>query len=195
MRTVVLLYPPPADFEELLDRRRRTGADRHDEVWEGVLHMAPAPNLRHAALQAQLLELLGPYARARSLIAVGDFNLGQADDYRVPDAGVHHGKTHGLYSPTAALVVEILSPGDATAQKVPFYAARLVDELVIVDPDGHTVQWLALDAGEAGAAQPRARRRGAEAGGSDRLARLTVGRPCPGRGGAATPLPGSSARS
>ena len=32
--------------EYMLWERRRTGADRWDEMWEGVLHMAPAPNKR-----------------------------------------------------------------------------------------------------------------------------------------------------
>ncbi len=148
MPTIVLPDPPPADWLELEERRRRTGADRHDEVWEGVLHMAPAPNLRHAALQAQVLQVLGSAAGDRGLIAVGDFNLGAADDYRVPDAGLHRDITQGLYATTAALVVEILSPGDATPQKLPFYAAHNVDELVIIDPDARTVQWLALDASD-----------------------------------------------
>lgn len=148
MPTVVLPDPPPAEFEELLERRRRSGADRHDEVWEGVLHMAPAPSLRHAALQARLLQLLGPPASARGLTAVGDFNLGTADNYRVPDAGLHRGTSHGLYAASAVLVVEILSPGDATPEKLPFYAEHRVEELVIVDPDERTVQWLALHGGE-----------------------------------------------
>jgi hypothetical protein len=41
--------------------------------------------------------------------------------------------------------VEILSPGDETPAKLPFYAAHDVDELVIVDPLSRTVRWLALD--------------------------------------------------
>jgi Uma2 family endonuclease len=54
----------------------------------------------------------------------------------------------GTYVPTAALAVEILAPGDDTWEKVPFYAGRGVEELVIVDPRGRTVRWLALDDGE-----------------------------------------------
>ncbi|MGI8413509.1 MAG: hypothetical protein ACR2QA_13710 [Solirubrobacteraceae bacterium] len=53
MRTL-LSDPPPAEFEELLERRRRWGADRRDEVWEGVLHMNPAPSIAHGDLVAQL---------------------------------------------------------------------------------------------------------------------------------------------
>lgn len=45
-------------------------------------------------------------------------------------------------------MAEILSPDDETAEKDPFYAARHVDELLIVDPVEHAVQWLALEHGE-----------------------------------------------
>jgi hypothetical protein len=64
MRTLVL-EPVPAEFEALLERRRRWGADHYDEVWEGVLHMSPAPHMRHARLAAQLLVILAPLAHAR----------------------------------------------------------------------------------------------------------------------------------
>ena len=40
--------PPPAGFEELLERRRELGQDLLDEVWEGVYHVNPAPAARHA---------------------------------------------------------------------------------------------------------------------------------------------------
>jgi Uma2 family endonuclease len=35
-------------------------------------------------------------------------------------------------------------PGDDTPKKVPFYAKHGVEELVIVDPQQQTVEWLAL---------------------------------------------------
>jgi len=61
MRTVVL-DPPTAGLEEVFERRRRSGLDRLDEVWEGVLHMVPAPSYGHARLGQQLAEILGPRA-------------------------------------------------------------------------------------------------------------------------------------
>lgn len=39
--------PPPAEFRALLERRRRWGADRFDEVWEGVYRIMPAPGAAH----------------------------------------------------------------------------------------------------------------------------------------------------
>ncbi len=143
MRTLVLDPPPPA-VEQLLEQRRRTGADRRDEVWEGVLHIAPVPHSRHARLQWQLALLFDGPARTAGLEPSSEFNLGEPDDYRIPDGGLHHPTPDGLYLATAALVIEILSRGDETWDKRPFYAAHDVEELVIIDPDTRTVQWLAL---------------------------------------------------
>ena len=85
------------------------------------------------------MAFLHPRARARQLRPVGIFNLGARDNYRIPDAGIPR-EPQGLYSPTAAIVVEILSPGDATPEKLPFYAAHDVEEVIIVDPDERAVR-------------------------------------------------------
>jgi Uma2 family endonuclease len=149
MQTLVL-DPPTAGLGDLLERRRRTGLDRLDEVWQGVLHMVPAPSGEHAYLAQQLAELLGPPARAAGLIpAIGEFNLGDSDDdFRVPDGGLHRGRPTGVWQSTAALVLEIVSPGDESWKKLPFYAARHVDEVLIVDPRERSVSWLELEDGE-----------------------------------------------
>lgn len=42
--------------------------DRLDEVCEGVLHMAPAPNFAHARISQQLAEALGSLAPAAGLV-------------------------------------------------------------------------------------------------------------------------------
>jgi Uma2 family endonuclease len=149
MRTLLPDPPPPElqdALEGLLARRRQWGADTHDEVWEGVLHMNPAAHWRHANLQAQLLILLAPHARAAGLRVVGEINLGEPDDYRVPDGALTKDGGGELYNPTAVLVVEVLSPSDETTNKLPFYAAHHVAELLIIDPDQRTVRWLALGA-------------------------------------------------
>jgi Uma2 family endonuclease len=145
MQTLVL-DPPTAGLEDLLERRHRSGLDRLDEVWGGVLHMVPAPSGEHAYLAQQLAELLGPPARAAGLIpAIGEFNLGDSDDdFRVPDGGLHRVRPAGVWQPTAALVLEIVSPGDESWKKLPFYAARRVDEVLIVDPRARSVNWLEL---------------------------------------------------
>lgn len=141
--------PQPAEFEALLERRRHLGQDVFDEVWEGVLHMNPAPSGRHARIEAQLLSVLRVPATVAELTVVGQFNLGVDEhDYRVPDGGLHRKFTDRVFYPTAALVIEIVSPGDESWEKLGFYAAHGVDELLMIDPQEKTVSWLGLDGGE-----------------------------------------------
>jgi hypothetical protein len=45
-------------------------------------------------------------------------------------------------------LLEIVSPNDRTWEKLPFYAKHDVDELLIVDPQQRSVDWLALAEGE-----------------------------------------------
>lgn len=127
MRTLIP-DPPPPEVQALLERRRRLGLDRKDEVWEGVLHVVPAPDVRHAKLTQQLAVIFDAPAREAGLsAAMAEFNLGESEqDYRVPDGGLLHPQATGTWVPTAPLVVEILSPGDESWQKLPFYAARNV---------------------------------------------------------------------
>jgi Uma2 family endonuclease len=145
MSTLVLGSPPP-ELEALLERRRLAGVDRLDEVWQGVLHLVSAPSIEHAVMAQQLAELLGPLARAAGLKpTMSVFNLGESEqDFRVPDGGLHRPPVSGEWHSTAALVVDILSPEDESRQKLPFYGARDVDEVLLVDPDARTVTWLAL---------------------------------------------------
>lgn len=147
MPTLVL---DPQELQALDERRRRSGLDRLDEVWEGVLHMVPAPSGEHADVTQQLAVMLDGPARAAGLFpTMGEFNLGDAEaDFRVPDGGIHRSRPHGIWFPTAALVVEVVSPGDETWEKLPFYAAHGVDELLIVDPSLRAVRWLGLSGGE-----------------------------------------------
>ncbi len=149
MPTLVLGSPPP-ELQALLERRHRAGVDRLDEVWQGVHHMVPAPSFEHAHVAQQLAVLLDSPARAAGLIpTMHEFNLGESEhDFRVPDGGLHRPGAAGVWLPTAALIVEILSPGDETWQKLPFYAAHRVDEILIVDPGERSVAWLGLRNGE-----------------------------------------------
>jgi Uma2 family endonuclease len=138
--------PQPVEVVELIERRRQLGQDLFDEVWEGVLHMNPAPHSQHARLEWQLAGILAPLASSAGLRALGQFNLGEEGDYRVPDGALIRPGPDAVYIPTAALVLEIVSPGDETHAKLPFYAAHQVDELLIVDPRERRVRWLGLTA-------------------------------------------------
>ena len=143
MRTVVL-GPRPPELEAVLERRRALGQDRYDEVWEGEYHMAPAPSHRHALLDDEVAAVLRPLARRAGLLGSGPFNLGGPGDFRVPDRGLHRQRSTEVWVPTAAMVVEILSPDDETFEKFAFYAAHRVDEVLVVDPVTRAVRCWAL---------------------------------------------------
>jgi len=89
----------------------------------------------------------GPARAAGLLPALGDFNVGDEDNYRIPNGGLHRPGPDELFYPTVALAVEIVSPGDETWKKLPFYAVHGVDEVLIVDPLERLVQWLGLQDG------------------------------------------------
>ena len=140
--------PQPAEFEALLERRRRLGQDLYDEVWDGVLHMNPAPAGRHGQIDRQLALILTPLASPAGLTSTGTVNLGIEGDYRVPDGGLHREWRDQVWYGTAALVIEIVSQDDETWNKLEFYAAHGVEELLIVDPQERTVSWMGLERGE-----------------------------------------------
>src|ERR1044072_2064124 len=142
--TTLVLGPRPPEIRALMERRRQAGVDRLDEVWEGVLHMGPAPGIEHSDVCQKLAELLGPLARSAGLVpTMHEFNLGESvHDFRVPDGGLHRPPISGVWHPTAAVVIEILSPDDETWQKPPFFAQHHVDEVLIVDPVKRQVSWV-----------------------------------------------------
>ena len=145
----LVMDPAPAEIDALIERRRRLGLDHRDEMWEGVYRMNPPPSLEHQVILQQLAVLLSSSARDADLLAViQEFGLGAPEDYRVPDGGLHRPGASGVWHPTAALVIEIVSPGDESWHKLPFYAAHDVDEVLIIDPREHSISWLGLENGE-----------------------------------------------
>jgi Uma2 family endonuclease len=140
MRAVMPVVPP-----DLLAHRKRTGADAWDEMWNGVLHMAPSPNLNHQDFAAELEAWLRTYwTRPRRARVFHDCNLapagGWSHDYRIPDLILitpdRLGGMRGDYfEGPPAVVVEIRSPGDESYEKLPFYAQLGVPEVWIIDRD------------------------------------------------------------
>jgi Uma2 family endonuclease len=57
----------------------------------------------------------------------------RSGNYRVPDRGYHRERPTTVFVPSAAIVVEILSPDDETLQKFDFYAGHGVDEIFVVN--------------------------------------------------------------
>ena len=139
MRTVVVGVRPP-ELVELIERRRALGLDTFDEMWNGEYHMAPGPSARHGRVDHDLVVALASRARRAGLVGTGPFNLGEADDYRVPDAGLHCGRPSAVYLATAAIVVEVVSPGDETFDKFDFYARHEVAEVIVADPQRRVVR-------------------------------------------------------
>jgi Uma2 family endonuclease len=142
----VVVGPPPPELQQLIQRRRSLGLDRFDEVWEGNHHLAPVPGFGHAYIEREVARVLRPFADAAGLIETGPFNLGRASDFRVPDGGYHRSVPAGeaVYVATAAVVVEVVSQDDETHEKLPFYAAHRVEEVIVVEPKSRTVRILSF---------------------------------------------------
>ena len=129
--------------DEQLAHRRSLGLDRWDEMWDGVLHMTPAPSLEHQRILDEMIVFLQPHlrttGRGRLVSSVNVFGTG--DNYRIPDLTfIAAGRQHVLHEegirgggPDA--VIEIRSPEDETYEKLPFYAAIGTREVVVVDRD------------------------------------------------------------
>jgi Uma2 family endonuclease len=142
----------------LLEQRRRLGLDRRDEMWEGVLHMTPAPANEHQRILDELLFFLMGHLRRtkrgtiRSGINVFD-ESSPLESYRIPDLTfVAAGREallveDGIRGGGPDAVIEIRSPNDESYEKLPFFAKLGVREVIIVDRDTKRVEVLALDGG------------------------------------------------
>lgn len=135
---------------ELAERRRR-GIDRFDEMWEGVLHMAPPPAYEHQRILSAIDRFLGPLCERteRGVLAVGInvFQDGSKEtDYRIPDLTfVAAGREQllgrdGVRGGGPDAVFEIRSPDDETHEKLPFFAHLGVREVIVVDRDTKVVE-------------------------------------------------------
>lgn len=138
----------PVALPDVLRFRQRTGADRFDEMWQGVLHMTPAPSFRHQALALKVTTFfVDAWCPRTGGAVVMRVNVSTAErwdqDYRIPDVSVirsdrvPHGETQFVQP---HVVFEIRSPGDETYDKLPFYAAIGVEAVVVVERDTKAVQ-------------------------------------------------------
>lgn len=134
--------------EEELAERRAKGFDRWDEMWEGVLHMTPAPSLEHQRMLDSLIEFLRrrirETGRGSLFSGINVFRDTSVLDYRIPDLTfVAAGREHvfhpdGVRGEGPDAVIEIRSPEDETYEKLPFYAALRVRDVIVVDRDSKT---------------------------------------------------------
>ena len=109
------------------------GRDQFRELKGHVVIVARTQ--RHADVQAQLIFVLITLAAPHGLAVRGPVNIGLSEhDHRVPDAVVVRERAKVVWVPTAAIVVEVVSPGDETYDKFDFYHARGVAEILVADP-------------------------------------------------------------
>jgi Uma2 family endonuclease len=141
MRGVIPIVTP-----DIIAWRKRTGAHRWDEIWDGVWHIMPIPNREQQALASGLLFYLHQHwAKPRGAKAYPGINLatprGWPDkNYRIPDllllSPERFAIDHNEYFEGAPdAVVEIHSPGDEAYEKLQFYAHLGVPEVWIIHRD------------------------------------------------------------
>jgi Uma2 family endonuclease len=131
---------------EALARRKLTGVDRRDELWEGVWHMAPAPSREHQRILDELIVFLLPLSRrARRGTLHSGINVfderSRSENYRIPDVTfVGAGRESilaedGVRGGAPDAVIEIRSPGDESYDKLAFFASLGVREVIVIDRD------------------------------------------------------------
>lgn len=140
----------PVALPGLLESRKQTGADQWDEMWDGVLHMSPAPNLDHQELEGELeyfcRHFWSPRSKGRVYHQVNVARPGGwPKDYRIPDLALllpdRFSIRQGDYlegGPDVA--VEIHSPGDEAYEKLDFYFSVGVREVWIIHRDNLAVE-------------------------------------------------------
>ena len=141
MPTVIL---PRDQLKRIIRRRRKSGASRWDEVWDGVYFVSPDPNIEHQGLGFLLLRALDlalqgiDGVQIYPSVNISDREENWQKNYRCPDASVflpgntaQNRDTYWLGGPDFA--VEILSPGDRARLKLPFYAKVGVREVLLID--------------------------------------------------------------
>jgi Uma2 family endonuclease len=150
MKVIASVAPPG-----LVERRRRMGVDRRDEMWMGVLHMNPLPNRDHQELvMALAFWLKTHWGRPGGNKVHIERNVakpgGWPEDYRGPDLVLltpdrfEPDKNEFIEGPPTA-VIEIRSPDDESYDKLTFYAELGVPEVWIVDRDTKQPEIFVLD--------------------------------------------------
>ncbi|MEQ8846177.1 Uma2 family endonuclease [Botrimarina sp.] len=138
----VLLADPELEAE-LRRQRRESGADKYDEVWDGVYVMHAYPEDEHQEIVAGVTHALWEAVQVRKLGRVRpgvNISANPADwkrDYRCPDVVAFLSDTtaecHGVFWNSADFVVEVVSKDDKSREKLDFYARVGVSELLLVD--------------------------------------------------------------
>ncbi|MBX6313173.1 MAG: Uma2 family endonuclease [Isosphaeraceae bacterium] len=132
--------------EHLREERKRTGADRYDEVWDGVYVVMPLPNDEHQEIVGGLVSILHVVVGwpglgdVRPGVNVSDRDDDWTQNYRCSDVVVFLQGTAAITRGAYWLggpdfTIEVLSKDDRTREKLPFYARVGVRELLLIDRD------------------------------------------------------------
>jgi Uma2 family endonuclease len=144
--------------DRIREERRISGADRFDEVWDGVYVMSPLANNEHQGLAAGLSAIFqivlnwGQFGEVFAGVNVTDQEEDWTRNYRCPDVAVYlNGTTardrgtHWLGGPDFA--VEVASKGDRSREKFAFYAKVNTRELLLIDRDPWALELYRLSDG------------------------------------------------
>jgi Uma2 family endonuclease len=145
--------------KRLRAEREASGADRYDEVWDGVYIMAPFPNNEHQDLQFDLAMSIKSALGAPTPVRIHTgANVSDREDdwthnYRIPDVVVvfpggaaKNCGTHWCGGPD--FCAEVASPGDRSREKLDFYAGIGVRELLLIDRDPWALELYRLSGGQ-----------------------------------------------
>jgi Uma2 family endonuclease len=140
MKAVMPIVPP-----DILEWRKRTGAHKFDEMWDGVLHMPPPHTLGQQLLEGSLETYLRlRWGKRNGVKVYHQINVasvgGWPNDYRIPDLVLLKPERFAInrneyFEGAPDVVVEIHSPGDETYEKLPFYRDLGVPEVWVIHRD------------------------------------------------------------
>ena len=154
-----LLVQDPRLANEIRTRRESVESGHRDEVWDGVYIVMPDPNIEHQELMTQLGAIIVFIIAFPKLGRVhGGGNISNRDkdwigNYRIPDLSVFLNETRAIDRDSYWLggpdfAIEIVSPGDLSREKLPFYAKVGTREVLIIDRDPWTIQLYRLQGKE-----------------------------------------------
>ncbi len=124
--------------------RKASGADRWDEVWDGVYMVMPLPNDEHQEIVSGVVFVFETVigrprlGKVRPGVNVSDRDGDWKHNFRGPDVVVFLQGTTAINRDTYWLggpdfAVEVVSKGDRSRKKLDFYASVNVRELLLVD--------------------------------------------------------------
>lgn len=132
--------------EGLLEQRRERGADKYDEVWEGLYVMHAYPADEHQEIVINLCYALTDIVantkkgKVRPGVNLASDPTDWKRDYRCPDVVVFLDGSDAVchdafWTGGPAMAIEVVSPDDQSRKKIDFYAKVGTRELLFIDRD------------------------------------------------------------